>query len=82
MQGLTAPHSSYIFLNTEHSRDWALHNASAETVSKFSSLIEVLLRDSTNWLVCITLILSVRALTPTSPPVKLVKALPETGDLP
>lgn len=60
-KGLTALHFSYIFVNTEHSRDWALHKASAETVSKFSMLTEVLLRDSTNGLVCVTPMLSERS---------------------
>jgi len=42
--------TDYIFVNIEHSRDWSLHNASAETVCKFTSLIEVLLRNSSNGL--------------------------------
>jgi len=49
---LNTPHSSYIFVNIDHSRDWALHKASAETVRKFSLLIEVLLRNSPDGLVC------------------------------
>jgi len=50
LQEADTPPFSYIFVNTEHSQDWTLHNASAETVSKFSLLIEVLLRSSTNGL--------------------------------
>lgn len=49
---LTTPRSSYIFVNIENSRDWALHKASAETVRKFSLLIEVLVRNSADGPVC------------------------------
>lgn len=44
--------SSYIFVNIDNSRDWELHNGSAETVRKFTLLIEVLIRDSADGLVC------------------------------
>lgn len=52
---------SYIFVNVENSRDWALREAAAETISKFSSLIEVSLRDSADGLVCITPMLGGRS---------------------
>ncbi|KAF9787785.1 heme peroxidase [Thelephora terrestris] len=42
--------ADYIFANVDSSRDWALHKASAETVHRFSLLIEVLLRDSADGL--------------------------------
>jgi len=42
--------ADYIFVNIDNSRDWALHKASAETVRKFVSLIEVSLRNSSDGL--------------------------------
>jgi hypothetical protein len=48
---LTASPYSYIFMNLDNSRDWALHKASVKTVHKFSSLIKVLLLGSAGGLV-------------------------------
>ena len=50
---LNTSHYSYIFVNIDNSREWSLHKASAETVRKFSLLIEVLLRNSSDGLVCV-----------------------------
>ena len=48
---LTLSRFSYVFVNIDSSRDWELCKDSAETVSKFSLLIEVLLRESADGLV-------------------------------
>jgi len=42
--------ADYIFVNIDNSRDWTLHKGSAETVRKFSLLIEALLRVSADGL--------------------------------
>jgi hypothetical protein len=45
-------YSRYIFVNIDNSRDWVSQRASAEIVRRFSLLIEVLILDSADGLVC------------------------------